>query len=295
MLTFVSMPPRRRASDRLKPLPEPQRHKPIHASTPEPTTPAAGITGGQESIFTRVAEAASEAIIILEDLHPLGPDPDLNAVDELKTWIRSELMEILGELTLDPGPGVARIEHVFTMLLDQMGTLQDLMDDDEAISGFPALADQIASLYRSWNNMQQVFDIQLGIVAKQFGLVIEALDEAIFTLDATSLGVAERQLMLVRFETTDTAALGTQPMSLDHLLTWVKTFATESGPRAISEGGGFALRSRVFPAATLLNKLLLATIDDTNPSGIPAGLITPQVGRVLNTLAGRLDEVAWNC
>jgi hypothetical protein len=84
-------------------------------------------------------------------------------------------------------------------------------------------------------------------------------------------------------------------MSLENLLTWVHTFAAEGGPRTITAGGGFALRNRIAPAAAQLGDLVRAATDETNPKCIPPKLVTPPVGRALGSLAGRLDEVAWNC
>ena len=61
---------------------------------------AEGITGGQKSIRARVAEAGREAVALLTELQPMGTEPDVKGIEELKSWIRSEFMELVGELTL---------------------------------------------------------------------------------------------------------------------------------------------------------------------------------------------------
>jgi hypothetical protein len=235
-----------------------------HRQNSAPAPFPEGIAGGQQSICARVSEAAKEALDLLAELQPIGLNPDLKAIDELKAWIRSEFMELVGELTFAEGPSVVRVEEVFSMLLDQMGTLQDLVEDEEGTTVFPALADNIASLYRSWNNMQQLFEVQVGIVIKHLGIAQEAIEQVRGNMDYTS------------------------GASLNALLNSIQTFLSETAPRAISEGGGFALRSRIAPAAGEWCSFVRASLIDTS-------LYTPQLTRALAALAGRMDEVAWNC
>jgi hypothetical protein len=282
ILTLVFMAPRTSASEHSSISQYPDLDHALHAG---------GITGGHESIRERVSETANEALALLAELQPMGADPDLKGIEELKGWIRSEFMELVGELTFSDGPSVTRVEEIFSMLLDQMGTLQDLMEDEEGVTGFPAVADQMAALYRSWNNMQQLFDVQITIVMKQLALVVEAIESVRFAMDAAFIGPAERQSMILDFES---AGLNTAPMPMEVLLSAIHTFASDEASREISGAGGFALRSRIAPVAAEWCDHVRATLHDENTAS-RGGAFTPQVIRALAGLAGRLDEVAWNC
>ncbi len=252
-----------------------------------------GLCGGQDSICARVASGARDALGLLAEMQPMGAQPDLRAIEELKSWIRSEFMELVGELRFEQGPNVTRVEEIFSLLLEQMGTLNELMEDEENVTAFPALADQIAALYRSWNNMQQLFEVQIAIVIKHLAMVEEAIDEVLGALDATPFGVEERHRMLMRF---DGMGLDKRPTTIDGLLNSVREFVTEAAPKAISAGGGFALHGRVKPAAEDWCDLVRASLHDDNSSaGFRAELFTSQVIRTVAALAERLDEVAWNC
>lgn len=264
--------------------------------------PVKGVTGGKESIRELVLAVANESLAILDDLQPVvrrtgASQADRDVVERLRALIRSQLTELTGEMSVASGPRTLRVEQIFTSLLDQLASLQDLLGDEEHHGDFPALAGHVASLYRSWNNMQQILDLQMSIVTKQLGLVLEAVEEVRFAMNSGSAGPAERQIAMVRF---DVPGFGPEvreqpPMSVENLLTWVHTFASEGGPRAMAEDRGFALKTRVAPAALELAELLRAAVDDANPAGIPASLLTPQADRAIHVVASRLDEVAWNC
>lgn len=255
-------------------------------------SPVGGISGGRQSICARVSETARESLALVAELQPMGANPDLKAIEELKGWIRSEFMELVGELRFEEGPSVTRVEEVFSMLLDQMGTLQDLMEDEEGVTGFSALADRIAALYRSWNNMQQLFEVQIGIVVKHLNIANDALDEVRAQMDAASIGFEQRRVMILSFETS---GLDRGSMSMEDLLYRIRAFLAETALEAIAKGGGFALRERLAPAAAEWRDLVRATLHNENSAGIRTRLFTPHVIHALAALANRLDEVAWNC
>jgi hypothetical protein len=264
--------------------------------TDDDLTTTDGVTGGKDSIRERVLAVANDSLSLLDDLQ--SPDNrNANEFDRLRILVRSHLTQLVGEMSVLGGPRVPHVEQLFASLLEHLASLQDRLQDDDGITSFPALADNVASLYRSWNNMQQLFNLQITIVNNQLNLVIEALEELRSSMNNAAFGTAERQIMIVGFDAPGfEAGVREQPhMSVENLLTWISNFASEGGPRIIEEGGGFALRSRVAPAATQLSELISAATDEANPQRIPARLITPQIARTLASLAGRLDEVAWNC
>lgn len=254
-------------------IPASDQASPEPSDLPDRPSSVGGICGGQESICARVTETARGTLALLAELQPMGSDPDTKAINELKSWIRSEFMELVGELSFADGPSVVRVEEVFSMLLDQMGTLHDLMEDEEGVTGFPALADQIAGLYRSWNNMQQLFEVQIGIVARHLNIANEAIDEVRAQMDSASIGLEQRRVMILRFESS---GLDCESMSMEELLSAIRTFLTEKALDEIDKGGGFALRMRLAPAATEWCNLVRATLHDENSAGIRTRIFTPR-------------------
>src|SRR5208282_279527 len=107
---------------------------------------------------------------LLDELHLNPTEVNARDIDQLRARIRSGLTELVGELTVGGGPRVRRVDDIFTLLLERMSQLQDFLPDEGDATHFPAIADQMASVYRSWNNMQQLFGVQTTIVAKQLGL-----------------------------------------------------------------------------------------------------------------------------
>jgi hypothetical protein len=222
----------------------------------------------------------------------LSGDSSPRDVNALKVLIRSEFSELVGELALTKGPRAERVEQIFSLLLDQLAALQDGIDDEENLTRFRALADCVASLYRSWNNLQQVFSTQTGIAMQQFKLVSEAVDEVRFTMDAVAIGPVERKGMIV---SCGSRAGDPQPFSVEELLGWAHDFASTDGPAMIGETGGFALRNFVLPMAKRLGGMAAAATNQQNLAHFAKRYNSPPLQRVVKNLEARLEELVWNC
>ena len=249
-----------------------------------------GIAGAQASIFQRASVTASEALPLLDKIDVLSGESNNRDISRLKNLIRSGFAEVVGELSMPGGPRVARVEQIFALLLDQLAALQDGIDDEENLARFRIVADNTASLYRSWNNIQQLFGTQTGIVTQQFGLVADAVEEVRQTMDAVFLGAEERLGMVILAGSADGSSL-----SVEDLLTWIHDFVSGEGPQALDDAGGFALRNTIFPLARKLRALVLAGLEERNLTNFPKRCSTPPLHRAMKNLEGRLDELAWNC
>jgi hypothetical protein len=248
--------------------------------------------GAQARICSRAVEGANAALRLLDRLTAFSADSPPEDVTALKALMRSEFAELVGELSLGIGPRAERIEQIFSLLLDQLGALQEGIEDEDNLTKFQSLADCVASLYRSWNNVQQLFSAQTGIVLQQFKLVLAAAEEVRFTMDAVFIGRPERQTMMIPF-TPVTGEPGVA--SLEELLGWVQDFAAAEGPDAIEATGGFALRNSILPAAMGLTRLAATALEARNLGRFPQRCSTPPLLRAMTNLQARLDELAWNC
>ena len=251
-----------------------------------------GIAGPQHSICARAIETINLALPFLDSLSVLSGDSAPKDVKALKGVIRSELAELIGELSIGRGPRLARVEQIFSLILDQLGALQDGIEDERNLSGFGVFADYIASLFRSWNNIQQLFAAQTAIVTKQLQLVSDAVDEVRFAMDAVSLELEKRQLMTIRYAS---AGIEFSPVTVEDMLAHVQEFASSEGRAAITESGGFALRGSIAPEARRLRRLVSACMDSRNIASAPKTFASPPLQRTIRNLAGQLDELAWNC
>src|SRR5207249_2490549 len=86
--------------------------------------------------------------------------------------------------------------------------------------------------------------------------------------------------------------VGSQPMFVEELLTWVGSFASEEGPRLIQDGGKFAVNNTFLPVVAKLRNLVMGAIRPQNESALPAGYRSPRVRRAWQELATQLDELA---
>lgn len=249
-----------------------------------------GIAGAQASIFQRASVTASETLPLLDKIDVLSWESNNRDISRLKNLIRSGFAEVVGELSMPGGPRVARVEQIFALLLDQLAALHDGIEDEENLARFRIVTDNTASLYRSWNNIQQLFGTQTGIVTQQFGLVADAVEEVRQTMDAVFLGAEERLGMVILAGSADGSSL-----SVEDLLTWIHDFVSGEGPQALDDAGGFALRNTIFPLARKLRALVLAGLEERNLTNFPKRCSTPPLHRAMKNLEGRLDELAWNC
>ncbi|HWE50879.1 MAG TPA: hypothetical protein VG273_13885 [Bryobacteraceae bacterium] len=261
-------------------------------AAPGPGIVAKRAGGPLASIFARAVKDANTALPVLDKLRVLSGDSRPRDVNSLKVVIRSEFTELVGELALANGPRTERVEQIFSLLLDQLAALQDGIEDEENLTNFRILADCVASLYRSWNNVQQMFSTQTGIVLQQFKLLSDAVEDVRFTMDAAAIGPVERKGLVVSF---GSRADDPQPFSVDELLEWVHDFATSDGPAVLAESGGFGLRSFILPAAKKLGAMATAATDPQNLAHFAKRYNTPPLQRAMKNLEARLDELAWNC
>jgi hypothetical protein len=248
--------------------------------------------GAQSLMFSRVLKAANEALPLLDKLQVLGREANQDEVKQLKHEIRTECSEMIGELALTGGPSMTRVEEIFSLLLDQLGALQEHIEDDENVSKFRILADYVASLFRSWNNMQQIFATHTLIVLQQFVLVADAVEEARFTMENAGLDSEERRRMPIR---NAHFASGAPSVSVEDLLLWIEDFVAAEGPQVIEEAGGFSLRNTVLPIVKRMRGLVTACTAGSNLANFPRSWSTSTVQRAIRNLEAKLDELAWNC
>ena len=79
---------------------------------------AGGITGAQASLLYRMKEAVDQSLPLIDGLIPLRPDPDWEYIAAAKAVIKSQLQELIAELSLPGSLRVARVDQIFDVLFE---------------------------------------------------------------------------------------------------------------------------------------------------------------------------------
>jgi hypothetical protein len=188
------------------------------------------------------------------------------------------------------------------------GNLVNTVEDETDQTNFRIIVDYITSLQQSWNINRPFFQVgpgaapqaffgtQLVLISQQLAVIAESIDEVRFALDSVFIGPEEQQTVLLNFALSanlQVAAL--QPMFVDGVLSWIRDFASQEGPRIVQEGGTYGvgltfipiLQQSLIPAATGLTDPAL-----TGPgTGVPPAFNTARVSNTVNDLLGQLNNL----
>jgi hypothetical protein len=275
------------------------------------------VTGAQAAIYSRARVALDQSLPLLEGLQSLLAAFDEQEVEAMTAIIRSSMTGLVGELGVEGGPRLTRVDEYFRLLLGdgpalrdseevggQLGLLRDALGlvrrnvntiaEEQNLTNFLILVDYVTSLRLTWNAQRHFFDrkgtdvflgTQLVLLSRTLAVVAESVQEAYFIMDSVFLGPAERQVTELN--------LGTgSPVFLGELLDWIETFALDEGPRLITQGGKDGVISAFAPTAKRLSELTtaaaqLAVPDPLHPT---RGFRTSRVARALGELATDLNE-----
>ncbi|MBZ5613248.1 MAG: hypothetical protein LAO23_04495 [Acidobacteriia bacterium] len=187
------------------------------------------------------------------------------------------------------------------------GNLVNTVEDETDQTNFRIIVDYVTSLQQSWNINRPFFQVgpgaapqaffgtQLVLISQQMSVVVESVDEVRFALDSMFIGPDEQQTVLINFALSANPAVNVlQPMFVDRVLSWIRDFAAEEGPRIAQEGGTFGigltfipiLQQSLIPAAAALTDLNVITA-----AGVPSAFNTPRVLNAANDLQDQLDNL----
>lgn len=325
---------------------------------------AGGITGAQASLLYRMKDGVDQSLPLIDGLMPLRRDPDWEYINAAKAIVKSQLQEIINELSLPGSLRVARVDEIFSMLFQpaivrkgskdgiivvkvegylatkgqievdpdliggQMGELRlqlglraighdypdgrkepgnlvNTIEDEVNQTNFRMVVDYITSIWLSWLNNRQYFELptpphvqpffgtQLVLISRALSVVAEKVNELRFALDSVFIGPAERQALELHFPETITLLNGktetvpSKAMFLEDLLNWVYSFSTDEGPRLIQTAGRYGVKDSFFPVAKSLRALVLAARGATN--GRVPGFKTARVRRATHELESQLN------
>jgi hypothetical protein len=251
------------------------------------------VSGGQASLYSRATAARTQMITLLDALTPLRPDADTENCESFRKLVRDALTTMVSELGTPGGPRVAVVDAFLRQLLGaapaqvpatqtadtiggQLGQVRDqfgLTDafvnnvDQEGIrTAFWTLVDLALDTNRAWvlvrgqftgrgRGAQQGFlGTELVLISQLLSAVAEQLDDLQAALDSVYISAAEQQTIVLP---------GSNGLTLDGLLTWVRSVVTEEGPRIARDTGRDGIRTSLMPTVLdvvgQVNGLLAAT------------------------------------
>ena len=166
-------------------------------------------------------------------------------------------------------------------LRDRMGLTDDnvnTVDEEKIRTSFLTLVDLVIDLQRSWDQQRVAFQKDAGrgflgtemiLISRLLAAAAEQVDEVEAVLDSALISAAERQTIVIDRLTR---------LTLDGLLSWMRTFLTEDGPRIIQDTGRDGITTSFTPTAVTL----LQTLRNTVVAQLPTS--TPRYGSIPTSL-----------
>jgi hypothetical protein len=276
------------------------------------------LTGAQASIYARAKSALDQILPLLASLTSLNPalypPQDLEAI---RTVITTEIQELVGELALEGGPRIQRVDELFGLLLGdkvgsknlnpdlvrgQLGILRDrfgltldeveTVEQDRIVTNFRIVVEHLLALQASWSTDRHLltpldprasFGTVLIWLSRSLEAVCDSVSDLTFALDSVFVDAAQRQVIELKFP-------GEPVLLLSDLLDWVVRASRDEGPRIIQDAG----KDGVFAFAPVLRRLH-GLVKSTRHAarhepGLPRGMRAPRVDRALQVLVTQLGE-----
>lgn len=276
------------------------------------------LTGAQASIYARAKNALDQLLPLLAGLTSLNPalSPEQDR-EAMRTVVTAELQELVGELALEGGPRIQRVDELFGLLLGdsigstnlnpdvvqgQLGILRqrfaltadwiETVDDERVVTNFRVIVEQILALQASWSSDRELLAgidsrTSLGTIliwlSRGLEAVCESVSDLTFALDSVYIDAAQRQVIELSF------GPGQPPLLLSDLLDWIVRAGRDEGPRLIQDAGKDGVRAFA-PVLRRLRGLVGQTVQAVADPDLSPGLRTPRVARAFAVLHDQLRE-----
>jgi hypothetical protein len=192
------------------------------------------LTGAQASIYARAKAALDQIQPLLAGLTSLNPAKfEPQDLETIRSVVRTELQELVSELSLEGGPRIQRVDELFRLLLGQgnnsrsmnpdlvqgqLGKLRErfaltvdevqTVDEERIVTNFRIIVDQVLALHASWSfdkkllsgmSRRASFGTVLVWLSRGLEAVCESVGDLTFALDSVFVDAAQRQVIQLRF------------------------------------------------------------------------------------------------
>ncbi|MFC4604407.1 hypothetical protein [Rhodococcus kronopolitis] len=267
------------------------------------------VTGGQASLYRRAAIARTETLRILDALTPLRVDADHEDMEAFRGLVRGALENTVDELGNPGGPRIPIVDSylrsltglptdpktpvayptpdAITGLLGQLRDHFGLIDanvntieEEEIRTAFWTLADLTTDLHKAWRTNQSHFaqsdssgflGTDLIRISRLMDAAADQTAEVEAVLDSALVPLSERQTITLNEDDN---------LTLDGLLSWIRTFLVEEGRHIAQDGGRNGIVAGLTPT---INDIVTSL--ETNLAGHILGTI--DIGNVIKLLNGQ--------
>ncbi|WP_446745405.1 hypothetical protein [Silvibacterium acidisoli] len=287
------------------------------------------ITGAQASLYTRAKAAIDQSTSLLDTLYPLDPEADPEYVKALREMVRSQMTQIVRELSVIGLPSVLRIDTYFSILLGQspatistgqitfdpdavggtMGKLRDTygiqfvgnpfnnsVADEMVITNFRVISDYLTSLLQSWISNRSFFYV-LPDQPAFFGTQLVLISRQ-FNVIAETVNELRFTLDSVFIGPAERQSLllifgdpALPPRFLEGMLLEIEAFVGDEGPRLLKDGGKITVTNNILPVVSALLNMVTKARKPTNINELPDGFKTARVRNSLRDLQDQLRRL----
>jgi hypothetical protein len=275
------------------------------------------VSGGQASLYARATASLTHMRTLLAGVTPLRPDFDSEDGAASRTLIGTELTRIVNEMGAAGGPRTALVDAAFQVLVGtdqpvdtitgdvvggQLGRLRDrfgltadnvnTVEEERIRTSYWTLVDQVVDLNRAWNSWKKLagdgagpgfLGTDLVLISRLLEATSEQIDEYEAVLDSVLIGPAERQTTWLDED---------NHLTLDGLLSWLRTFVRVDGPAYLRDSGRDGLATAFVPTARELAAVFQSALVDAVDTGkVPAGMTAARSKRAMSSLGQLLDNV----
>lgn len=265
------------------------------------------ITGGQASLYRRAVIARTETLRILDALTPLRVDADHEDMEAFRGLIRGAIDNAVDELGNPGGPRIPIVDSylrsltglplptnpetpvnyptpdtitgLLGQLRDQFGLTDanvNTIDEEEIRTAFWTLTDLTTDFHKAWRSNRSQFNQQkggggfLGTEVIRISRLMDAAADQVLeveaVLDSALVPLSERQTITLN---------ESENLTLDGLLSWIRTFLVEEGRHIAQDGGRSGIVASLTPTindivtsveANFANRILhaVSTVDIGN-------------------------------
>jgi hypothetical protein len=300
-----------------------------NGNTPNLATPtSAGLAGQisveQANLYRQASVTGSDALSVLAGLQAFSPEAEADRVEALRALLRSDISALIDEFGRLDEPRPARVRSYLDALVGPDGHLfrfgqaayldrtlgraaPATIQDESQVAGFELLQSYAATLRTIWdayNAKKQepvkgrpLFSERLSRASVLLPVIAEGNVNFMSAMDSIGYTENERRSVANSFVTLDPDL---PDITVNDLNEWIDRFASDEGPRNLSDSGQYGLEFVTDQADTLFIVIgrVLAYVSttptaDLNSSPVIAqALVHERVSWALNDLFNQLKALA---
>ena len=239
-----------------------------------------GISGAQYSLVTFAKALHEQTRPLLKNLRSLNSSVDQEDLEATKAIFTTAWDEFIGELSREGGPRASRADDLASRILNDSGEAGNLIDlgaqlgvvintvdgkkevdrtkvvtpeEEGYLTSFIALADYYAAVSQAWIRYRDTFlgtDLGSGLlmIERALSVVEDGVNQVYAAMDSVNITQAERLIITIGFDGPD------KNLTVEDLLSWICSFASQEGPTLIRDGGRRGVQA-IIPTAEKLDQL----------------------------------------